>query len=369
MRLRDANVSYNIDKAVSNQKLALEAGEKGNLEESLRYIKIAIKHDKKNSISYFIKGRLLWELLDYKFSLIAFKKCISLDKSNRTAKLYIGLLYLTLENFEKGCQYYGYRHDLEIISKFEKIKGWAPREQFGEVIIWAEQGIGDEIMFYQFLPFLKGMDFKFTLECDHRLHSALSVNFPWINLVRRDEKLDLSKFDFQFPSGDLLKHFYHNIDQLKHSAIEVPLNHEVNTTLRNYDNLEKSFIGISWLSISADHGVTRSLEIENLCNHLDPTNHIIVNLQYLAPPEELSKVRDLGFEVIDEFDCYKDISAVFALIKSCSRVITIDNSVAHFAGALGVDTQVWLPKIPNWRWGVDKQSSYFYRSVSLHYID
>ena len=301
--------------------------------------------------------------------MIAFKKCISLDKSNRKANFYIGLLYLTLENFEKGCQYYGYRHDLGILSKFEKIKDWTPREQFGEVIIWAEQGIGDEIMFYQFLPFLKGMDFKFTLECDHRLHSILSANFPWINLITRTEKIDLLKFDCQLPCGDLLKYFYPKIDQLKLSSIEAPLNHEVNTTIRKYDNLEKSFIGISWLTISPDQGVSRSVAIETLCKHLDPKKHIIVNLQYLAPPGELSKVRDLGFLVIDEFDCYNDISGVFALIKSCSRVITIDNSVAHFAGALGVDTQVWLPRLPNWRWGVGNESSYFYRSVYLNYID
>ena len=73
--------------------------------------------------------------------------------------------------------------------------------------------------------------------------------------------------------------------------------------------------------------------------------------------------------MIDDFDCYNDISSVFSLISECEKVITIDNSVAHFAGALGVETEVWVPKLLNWRWGLRKRSTYWYPSVSLQYFE
>ena len=105
------------------------------------------------------------------------------------------------------------------------------------------------------------------------------------------------------------------------------------------------------------------MPIEQLCEGLDPYAHILVNLQYLASKNDITKVRDLGFEVIDEFDSFNDISALFALIASCTKVITIDNSVAHFAGALGANTQVWLPNLANWRWG-GKQRNILLLSIS-----
>jgi hypothetical protein len=364
----DYLMSNNLTKVVLNQKKALKIAQKGKLRDALRYINIALKKDKKNSTSYFIKGRLHWELLEYKFSLVAFTKCVSLDTDNVKAKMYIGLIYLTVGNFKQGCDFYRFRHEATVLSRIKHVQEWSPSRQSGSVIIWAEQGIGDEIMFFQFLPFLKDLKFEFTLECDHRLHQVLSINFPWVNLIKRGENTDPSEFDFQLPAGDLLRVFQDKVNQVKFSTLAPPPSPEVTAVLDKHTKSGKSFVGISWLSMNQEHGLKRSMPIEQLCEGLDPYAHILVNLQYLASKNDITKVRDLGFEVIDEFDSFNDISAVFALIASCTKVITIDNSVAHFAGALGANTQVWLPKLANWRWGVNKETSYFYRSVNLNYL-
>jgi ADP-heptose:LPS heptosyltransferase len=46
-------------------------------------------------------------------------------------------------------------------------------------------------------------------------------------------------------------------------------------------------------------------------------------------------------------------------------VITIDNSAAHLAGALGVPTWVLLPFAPDWRWLLDRDDSPWYPSIRL----
>jgi len=46
-------------------------------------------------------------------------------------------------------------------------------------------------------------------------------------------------------------------------------------------------------------------------------------------------------------------------------VITIDNSTAHLAGALGLPTWVLLPYAPDWRWMLDRDDSPWYPTMRL----
>ena len=92
---------------------------------------------------------------------------------------------------------------------------------------------------------------------------------------------------------------------------------------------------------------------------------ILINLQPSVVDGELSQLEKLGFKVINCCDCKKDIDTVFQLITICSKVITVANSVAHFAGALGKKTILWLPEYPTWRWGQDMVASDLYPSIEL----
>jgi ADP-heptose:LPS heptosyltransferase len=52
-------------------------------------------------------------------------------------------------------------------------------------------------------------------------------------------------------------------------------------------------------------------------------------------------------------------------MKCCDLVITIDTSVAHLAGALGVRTWVALKFMPEWRWLLDRSDSPWYPTMRL----
>ena len=54
-----------------------------------------------------------------------------------------------------------------------------------------------------------------------------------------------------------------------------------------------------------------------------------------------------------------------AQIAATDLVISIDNSTVHSAGSLGVPVWTLLAASPDWRWGQDQDSSYWYPSMKL----
>ena len=64
-------------------------------------------------------------------------------------------------------------------------------------------------------------------------------------------------------------------------------------------------------------------------------------------------------------DQLADMDTFAAQIAALDLVITIDNSTAHLAGALGAETWVLLPFAPDWRWLQDREDSPWYPSMRL----
>lgn len=54
-----------------------------------------------------------------------------------------------------------------------------------------------------------------------------------------------------------------------------------------------------------------------------------------------------------------------AVLANCDLLISADSAVVHLAGALGVPAWVLLKAIPEWRWGLTGERSYWYDSLRL----
>jgi len=55
-----------------------------------------------------------------------------------------------------------------------------------------------------------------------------------------------------------------------------------------------------------------------------------------------------------------------AILKNVEHLVTIDTSVAHVAGAIGVPTSVVLPYAPDWRWLLGRSDTPWYKSAKLY---
>jgi len=60
-----------------------------------------------------------------------------------------------------------------------------------------------------------------------------------------------------------------------------------------------------------------------------------------------------------------DFADTMAILKNIERLVTIDTSVAHIAGAIGVPTSLVLPYAPDWRWLLERDDTPWYPSLRL----
>jgi ADP-heptose:LPS heptosyltransferase len=92
-----------------------------------------------------------------------------------------------------------------------------------------------------------------------------------------------------------------------------------------------------------------------------------ISLQYGPPGEIKEEVNAAKAPVrVDEcVDQLADIDSFAAQIAALDLVITIDNTTAHLAGALGVPVWVLLPFAPDWRWMQEGEGSLWYPSMRL----
>ncbi len=131
---------------------------------------------------------------------------------------------------------------------------------------------------------------------------------------------------------------------------------------------DKLKIGISWKSVVNIYGGLKSLSIKDF-EPLFTKERIIINLQYgdIDSDKKYILNQNKHLEVYDELDLYNDIEACMGLLKNLDLFITVSNSTAHFAGALGIPTILICPKKSStyYYWNTQSGSSIWYKNMKV----
>jgi ADP-heptose:LPS heptosyltransferase len=92
-----------------------------------------------------------------------------------------------------------------------------------------------------------------------------------------------------------------------------------------------------------------------------------VSLQYGEPEILENQVASVGAPILIDrsVDQFSDLDGFAAQVAAMDLVITIDNSTAHLAGALGVPVWVLLPFAPDWRWLLGREDCLWYPTMCL----
>ncbi|MEK9968704.1 MAG: tetratricopeptide repeat protein [Ferrovibrio sp.] len=245
----------------------------------------------------------------------------------------------------------------------------------GRLLVWREQGIGDEILYAGLIPDLiakAGPDI--VLAVDPRLVPLYARSFPAVTVVADDGSLDPRALGLscQIPAGDVGPLLRPDAASFAaHPAAYLKADAARRASLRQrYAEADRQLVGISWASRNRAVGHRKSLSLEAMAPFLREPGCSFVSLQYGAATEEIEALRRSTGLVLRQdpgIDPLQDIDAQAAQIAALDLVVTVSTAAAHLAAALGVPTLILLPDSWGqlWYWGEDGERTPWYPNVRL----
>jgi tetratricopeptide (TPR) repeat protein len=375
-RFDEALASY--DEAISLKPDNAEAySNRGNtLSELNRPDDALASHDKAISLkpdyaeAYSNRGNALRELGRLDEALASYDKAITLKPSYAGSYYNKAMLLLAEQHYQDGFSLYSWRWSKKD-SGSKKLSTTIPvwsGNSVERLLLWAEQGIGDELFFSSMIPLISDV-LSITLSADKRLHNLYKRSFPHLNLIDRTiQKQPVnSGFDAQAAVGDLgqlLRISRETIKQTRYPFL-VSSAERTQEHLKNNEFLRKNPVcGIAWQSKNKKIGDRKSIALQDLEPLLRTTGITFVNLQYGDVTGEINDVaRDIGTIVhqAKELDVFNDIDGLLSLIEACDIVLTTSNVTAHLAGALGKKAAVLVPRGKGriWYWHHQPESIWY----------
>ena len=286
----------------------------------------------------------------------------------------LGTLQLLMGDFKTGWQQYQWRWQCDDFPSENRPfpqPYWKGTSLWGKtILVWAEQGIGDEIMFAGMLNDLRQSNTSIMVECEHRLIPLFQRSFPNIQFFGRtnspNPQLLVPSIDYQISMGSLGQWLRPDVESFRqNNSYYLTACPNKTTALRNkYQQLAngKRLVGISWKSthISQRRAKSKSTFLKHWIPVLSQPDCYFINLQYGDTEEELTQLElDAGLKIYQdlEIDPLVNLDDFSAQISALDLVISTSNTTVHMAGALGKDVWTLLPHIPDWRWTLEMEES------------
>jgi hypothetical protein len=331
-----------------------------------------------NSNLYFNRGSLFSQTGDIAGALENYNKAIELAPNNAEASYNKSLLYLSQKEFDKGWDLLHWRsvNPKQPQQQLQtSLPTWEPSKvEHRRVLIWAEQGVGDQILFSTLLKEAQQRIRELHVMLDARLIPLMERSLKGIRFHPQEKPINQAEFDAHMPIMSLGGIFRRSqIDFANASNPLLLADSERVAGLRRSLSPEGGLLcGIFWKSRYNKNEHRKSLKLIDLLPILKIPHIRFVNLQYGDTNEECKLLQDrtgVAVHSCDSVDNFKDLDGHAALIQACDFLVGCSNTTAHLAGALGKTTYLALSHGHGtfWYWANQiNEHSLWYPSIKIH---
>ena len=302
-----------------------------------------------NPFAYFNIAVSCGKLGEYEEAEENFKKVLQIFPDDEDVNASYGMCLLKQRKFKEGYEYF-YRRSRKLENS--TTKWWKPYQKLEDsLIIYCDQGLGDHIQFIRYLPFLG--ERKLIVKTHKSLKKLFSDNYPNIEFVGYDFEDNgwqhVRITDLAFALGMDFEHI---------PLAEGYLNSET-ADIKN----DKLKVGLCWEAGAAGirNMIQRTINVKYFDSLMALDNIQVYSFQYTDTMGGNNRYPNL----INLAKDFNDFSDTARALKAMNVVITVDTSVAHLSGALGIKTFLLIPYVNDWRWFDDDKTTPWYKSVKI----
>ena len=335
-KLLQCNIDSNLLLSESYHNLGLIKQDRGKIDEAQKLYQLALQHNPQNL------------LCQWNFNLL---------------ELMLGHWNNSLGMYNVG-KVIGERPSL--LAPIPEWKGENLEDK--RLLIWHEQGIGEEILFSSVYDSLQGSTKQVTAICSPRLTNLFRHSFPSIEFLAKDDigQIDIASFDFQVLAGDLPWLLRENPCQQPNDSGF--LTSAKSSSKPNSNMKGKKRIGLSWRGGKNQHERRkRSLAISQFKTLLESDKYVFINLQHDTSDDEHTYLQSTAQQLEEhpDIDLKNDFDKLTELIDSLDAVVCCTNTISHLASALNIPTFMLTPASPTWYWLLKDTMVPWYSSLRL----
>ncbi|MBW2557915.1 MAG: tetratricopeptide repeat protein [Deltaproteobacteria bacterium] len=369
-------IEINPEDPVFHNNLGLAFRNLGKSENALKHFQRATCLDSNYAEAYHNAGNMLKDLCRPREAVEFQNKAIELRPDYIEAHFNRSVALLLLENFKDGLEEYEWRRHLKALKSLEFAQPlWDGSDLSGKtILLHAEQGLGDTIQFIRYAKVAKESGATVIAAAQDPLTTLLkSCAYVTSVISLKDNFPD---FDLQAPLMSLpwiLNEKPSSIlAEIPYIKADSELVKQWHARLGENNNFK---IGLCWQAsflYEKNHQrktiSSKSIPLRDFYPLSKMDGIKLYSLQKGVPTEQLENMpgdfilHDFGPDFDDNHGPFMDSAAV---MENLDLVITIDTSIAHLAGALGVPVWVMLPYVPDWRWFLEKNISPWYPTMRL----
>lgn len=308
-----------------------------------------------------------------------YEKALTIDPDDVQAHLSRAAIWLVEEDYARGWGEYEWRlrsrEHAPLYGRFQHPR-WDGSPLGGRrILVYAEQGLGDEILYASCLPEVIAQAAHCVIDCEPRLAGLFRRSFPQATVHggRQADPVDwleqAGPIDFKVPVGSLPLY-------LRREPARFPLHkgflraapERVADWRERLQGLGPGLkIGLAWRGGVPQTGRgMRSISLPELLPVLRHGGVAFVSLQYGQCSEEIGQLRERhGLEIHHWQEAIDDYEETAALVCALDMVLSVCTTVVDLGGALGRPVWVMAPVRTDFRYGLTGGATRWYPSVRM----
>jgi tetratricopeptide (TPR) repeat protein len=363
----DQAIATRPDYSEAHYDKSLALGHMDRLEAALSSYESAIAIEPQYAEAHLDRGVTLVALNQLDAAILSYDRVIAIRPDYAEAHYFKSLALLKKGDFNDGWVEHEWRWATERLPSFREKRSFAEPLWLGKesikgktILICGEQGLGDMIQFCRYVELVAGLGAEVILEVPKPLSHLLAGLKGVSRIVEKGTPLP--RFDFYSPLMSLPLAFKTDLSHIPSSTAYLAADRtKIARWLAKLGPATKPRVGLVWSgSRIYSNDQKRSIALAELITHLPR------DFQYISLQKDIRETdREALKHVLDFSSDLHDFSDTAALCACMDLVISVDTSVAHLCGALGIPAWVMVAFAPDWRWLLAREDSPWYGSVKI----